>query len=689
MSPKIGTPRTMRQLRRRAEAQLATQDPAPANGRLGKEESQRLLHELLVHQVELELQNEELRQTQLELEASRDRYFWLHDRAPVGYASLDPRGRLREVNLTLCGMLGTERSALLGQPFQASVDPREQKAFRANLLKCRTGGGRVSFDLRLLQPQDASCWNHVDAEELQEADGSKLLRLALSDISERIEAQAALEQLAELNGQITACVQEGIIVYGTNLHYRVWNPFMERLTGMPAEQVLGKHPAELFPLLRDVGQLANLDQALAGITSEAMEFPFQIPMTGRAGWARQTFTPFCDAQGTIIGVLSTVQDITERMRQETETRQLEEQLLNTSKMESLSSLAAGLAHDMNNVLGAIMAIASLQELRSPKGSPQKKAMGSIITACQRGVVMVKGLLDFSRENLALEQQVDLNTLVREEMALLEHSTLQRVRLILNLEEPLRPILGDPAALSHLLMNLCVNAGDAMPEGGTLSITTTNEGDDLVRLVLADTGCGMPKEVLDKALEPLFTTKPEGTGLGLAIVYGTTKAHHGSLELKSEPGQGTQAILHFPASLPQDEVPASPEEALPPSIQRTLHILLIDDDEQIREVLPPLLEALGHHSSAVACGEEGLAALEAGLRPDLVILDMNMPGLGGAGTLPRLRALLPEVPVLLTTGRAKEAAHALSLNQSNVAILVKPFSVQGLEREFWKLDRAGT
>ena len=103
----------------------------------------------------------------------------------------------------------------------------------------------------------------------------------------------------------------------------------------------------------------------------------------------------------------------------------------------------------------------------------------------------------------------------------------------------------------------------------------------------------------------------------------------------------------------------------------------------------MLEALGHHSSAIACGEEGLAALEAGLRPDLVILDMNMPVLGGAGTLPRLRALLPEVPVLLTTGRAKEAAHALSLTQSNVAILLKPFSVQSLEREFWKLDRAGT
>ena len=356
-------------------------------------------------------------------------------------------------------------------------------------------------------------------------------------------------------------------------------------------------------------------------------------------------------------------------------------MLQTSKIESLGSLAAGVAHDMNNVLGAIMAIASLQELRSPQASPLRKAMGSIITACQRGVVMVKGLLGFSRENLALEQQVDLNALIREEVALLEHSKLRQVQVVLNLQEPLRPLVGDPTALSHLLMNLCVNAGDAMPEGGTLSISTTNEGDDQVGLVVADTGCGMPKEVLDKAVEPFFTTKPEGTGLGLAIVNGTTKAHHGSLELKSETSQGTQVILRFPASPAQEEVPAVPEEALPQPPQRVRHILLIDDDddELMREAFPPLLAALGHHSSAVGYGEEGPAALEAGLRPDLVILDMNMPGLGGTGTLPRLRALLPEVPVLLATGRAGEAACALSLTQPNVALLPKPFSVQNLER----------
>jgi len=187
-------------------------------------------------------------------------------------------------------------------------------------------------------------------------------------------------------------------------------------------------------------------------------------------------------------------------------------------------------------------------------------------------------------------------------------------------------------------------------------------------------------VLNKALDPCFPTKDvgRGTGLGLSMVYSTVKAHQGELEIESEPGWGTRVSLRFPAcraeEAPVEAAPASPIQKWP----EALAVLLVDDDELIRSSTQALLEAMGHVATAVASGEAALERLEAGYGPDVVILDMNMPGLGGAGTLPRLRALNPTVPVLLSTGRADQAALDLIAAHPNVTLLAKPFTVAQLK-----------
>ena len=354
-----------------------------------------------------------------------------------------------------------------------------------------------------------------------------------------------------------------------------------------------------------------------------------------------------------------------------------ESLRQAQKLQSLGSLAGGVAHDMNNILGAIMSLATLQMEHAPEGSTLQSNLETITKACQRGAVLVKGLLGFARRDLAEEKILDINALVREVVALLERTTLQKVRLETTLAEDLQPVKGDPAALSHMLMNLCVNAVDAMPEGGELILRTRNEGSSTVLLEVSDTGSGMPAEVLEKSMDPFFTTKPQGkgTGLGLSIVYATVKAHQGQIRLQSVPGKGTTVAIRLPISEAPLEAPCvnSPLQVA----TRSLRVLVVDDDELIQESTAEVLEALGHVPTIAREGGEALRMLQEGLEADVVLLDMNMPGMSGAETLPRIRLLRPELPVLLVTGRADQQAVDLARTVPRVTLLAKPYKVKDL------------
>ncbi len=398
---------------------------------------------------------------------------------------------------------------------------------------------------------------------------------------------------------------------------------------------------------------------------------------GSVRWLHAQGVILRDAEGRPVKNLGTLQDITERMRAEAEHRALEAQLQRTQKMESLGSLAGGVAHDMNNVLGAIMALASLHEHQAPPGTPLRHSMETINKACLRGRTLVQGLLGFARQGLAEVKVLDLNGLIREQADLLAHTTLQRVRLKLDLEADLRPVQGDPSALSHALMNLCVNAVDAMPEGGSLTLRTRNHEPALVELVVEDTGAGMAPEVLARAVDPFFTTKPQGkgTGLGLSIVYGVVKAHRGRMDIQSTPGEGTRILMSFPASAPAAaEACASGGSD---ATARSLQVLVVDDDELVQASMATLLAGLGHRQVTVASGEAALELLGEDAAFDAVILDVNMPGQGGDGTLPLLRAQHPRLPVLMATGRPSQAVLDLVAATPAVSLLAKPFTMDEL------------
>jgi CheY-like chemotaxis protein len=302
--------------------------------------------------------------------------------------------------------------------------------------------------------------------------------------------------------------------------------------------------------------------------------------------------------------------------------------------------------------------------------------------------MVKNLLTFSRQTPVEVSRLDVNAILRDQARLLERTTLAKVRLRMDMEADLHSILGDASTLTHAFMNLSVNAVDAMPDNGTLTFRTRNVDGDWIEVVVEDTGIGMPKGVLEKAMDPFFTTKEvgKGTGIGLSIVHSTVKAHQGRMEIQSEPGHGTCVKIYFPTC----EFLAPPGEPAPvlqiESSHRRFNVLLVDDDELIQESIGELLEVLGHRVTTSTSGEEALVKLEAGLQPDVVILDMNMPGLGGSGTLPRLRARCPTLPVLLATGRADQAALNLVKGYPHVTLLSKPFGMRELQQQLEILGR---
>ena len=371
------------------------------------------------------------------------------------------------------------------------------------------------------------------------------------------------------------------------------------------------------------------------------------------------------------------QDLTEVKQATEDRRKLEAEIQHAQKLESLGSLAGGIAHDMNNVLAAVMGMSSVLKMKHEGDAALVKSIEIIEHAATRGRDLVKGLTDFARKGLQQPEVMDLNGLVQKEVDLLVRTSRHRFAFDIQLEGGLPPILGESSALASAIMNLCVNAFDAMPRGGTLTLRTSCEGSQ-VNLLVGDTGDGIPADILPRVTEPFFTTKPvgRGTGLGLAMVYGTVKAHGGSLDIQSEVGVGTRITLRFPAvvtgSLAERGVPS---KDLTPKGQ--LHILLVDDDELIRSVLPTMLQQLGHQVETASGGLEALRRLDAGLPADLVILDHNMPGLSGADTLPRIIQLRPNIRIMIATGFMDTELKVLLSGFPTVVTLQKPFTLEEL------------
>jgi PAS domain S-box-containing protein len=473
-------------------------------------------------------------------------------------------------------------------------------------------------------------------------------------------------------------IGDGIFIHDRGFRLvRVNRALTERL-GIAPEVVMGRTCYELFHHTTNPPPWCPHLKAMKTGQPHAVEVEEPV----LCGTFLISAYPLFDEQGQVSASVHVLKDITKQ-------RQLEAQLRQAQKMKAIGQLAGGIAHDFNNLLTPIGGFAELLLWKAPEGSQQEKYLRQIKVAAERAAALTHQLRLFTRQGEGEHHPIRLNSIVEETCDLLEHSISREIAIELRLEAELWAVEADPSQISQVLVNLCVNACDAMPDGGTLTLETSNVTLDeeyartipeagpgrYVRLSVSDTGCGMSPEVQARLFEPFFTTKEvgKGTGLGLSVAYGIVKGHSGFINVYSQEGQGSTFRIYLPAVDSAVEERGVEGSEWPTGTET---ILLVDDEEAVRGLGQSVLELCGY---TVLIVEDGVQALEVyqahqGEIP-LVVLDVIMPQMGGRECLRRLREMDPDVKVLISTGYTADDSVQELLAEGALGVVEKPFRIQ--------------
>ncbi|MBU5611649.1 PAS domain S-box protein [Geomonas azotofigens] len=497
----------------------------------------------------------------------------------------------------------------------------------------------------------------------------------------KLRADQALIEASQYNQQIIAGAQEGIIVYDRELRCQVWNPYMEQLTGIGAKEMLGRRTQEVIPSFQESGVMALLAKSLEGEESTPVDFRFSVERTGRSGWVTDTRAPLKDVRGEIIGVITTVRDITAE-------RRLEEQLRQAQKMEAVGLLAGGVAHDFNNVLQVIMGYCSLLAADPKLDDPQKGEVEQILVSAERAAQLTKGLLAFSRKQVMEPRRVNLCDIVLHVQKFLVRIIGEDITLKVA-PSPRRdlPVVADSGHIEQVLINLATNARDAMAKGGVLSVGTElveieeptetefghSEPGPYACVVMSDTGSGMDEETRTRIFEPFFTTKEvgKGTGLGMAIVYGIVKQHGGFINVYSEPGRGTTFRVFLPLAKVADAEATGPTE-LPPPRGGTETLLLAEDDAEVRRLLVNILTRFGYRVIEAADGQQAVELFAAHQESiALVVMDLIMPRKNGMEAGVEIVQMKPGTRILYSSGYTSDFMEQRGILDQGIQLIMKP------------------
>ncbi len=459
--------------------------------------------------------------------------------------------------------------------------------------------------------------------------------------------------------------REGIMAVRDSQKIVFWNPEAERLFSCCEESLEKKKFFELFP--EESGKIMERACRDALKTGEIRTVdPLEIICEeGDTRWIEAMAIPVKWQSGP--AALFFIRDITAK-------RTLERELIQAQKMEAVGTLASGVAHDLNNIFQIIAGYVQMGIELAEKDSRMGYFLGQIEKTVERASLVTRQLLIFSRKKETRREIIDVNRQIVSLSKLLQRVIPKMIKIDLRLSANAGSILADPIQLEQVLMNLALNARDAMPEGGELLVSTKRivkewellsmigsgagpgQKDEFVCIQISDTGTGMVPEVRERIFDPFFTTKEEGrgTGLGLAIVYGIVKAHGGWITCESEPGAGTTFSVFFPACKEDGEVAEEGPSRVAYPQESSEVIMLVDDEEQIRDIGKNMLEKVGFRVLLASSGEEALQLFEEEHgRINLVLLDLNMPGIGGFRCLEKLKKLKPDIRVIICTGYLDE------------------------------------
>jgi two-component system, cell cycle sensor histidine kinase and response regulator CckA len=517
------------------------------------------------------------------------------------------------------------------------------------------------------------------------------LRRAIAGLRAEVEERRAIEaRLRESESRVRSIVESspmGIHLYRLESADRLVltgsNPAGDRILGTPTASLVGRTIEEAFPGLAGTEVPGHYRRLCVEGGSWGTEVTYQ---DGRSRGAFDVHA-FQTAPGMMAVMFA---DVTERRQAEEARRRLEEQLRQSQKMEAVGRLAGGIAHDFNNLLMVIMGHGELLRRSLEAGDPRLRKVQHVMGASERAARLVRQLLAFSRKQVMEPQVVDLNTLVSDTARMLRPLLGEDVRVVTGLDPALGRVRVDPAQIEQVLMNLAVNARDAMPGGGTITLETADvgargpEGDPHARqaaLSVRDTGHGMDETTRAHAFEPFFTTKggSGGTGLGLSTVYGIVQQSGGHVEVESAPGKGTCFRVLLPcAEGPGDEPEGRAVAAAAPSGGET--VLVVEDEPTIRALACEMLESYGYSTLCAGSGEEALGLAVRHTGPiHLLLADVVMPGLAGTALAERFAVVRPQARVLFMSGYAGEDLARRGVTEDEAHFLPKPFTQDLLGR----------
>jgi len=530
-----------------------------------------------------------------------------------------------------------------------------------------------------------------DPVEREVATGTAELRETNQSLREEVQSLRQTEEALRRSEQMYRSVYDtaplAFVMWDRNCKVLAWNRQAEETFGWTAEEALGK---SFFDLIIPVTERSRVEEIVAallegGLPSRSLNE--NVTKSGETIMCEWNNALLYDRDGKIAGALSLGLDVTER-------RAMERRLQRAHRLEAIGQLAGGIAHDFNNQLVGILSYAELIRRGSTDDKLRSFADG-IRESARRSADLVEKLLAFARKAKAHSEPVDLRRVIGEVATLMRQRKDSGVEIVERFEDRPATILGDHSLLHNALLNLAINGRDAMPEGGALTLSTevvelgtaecAERADELgpgpyVRVTVHDTGVGMDASVAARAFEPFFTTKPNGTGMGLAAAYGAVRSHGGAIGVSSKPNLGTEFVLLLPYARCEEREETRARTGIEEESE-SARLLIVDDEELVRESLAAILGSLGHDVAAFETGEQAIVHYSDHWREiDLVILDMVMPGIDGLSTLRQLRKINPRVRALLSSGYTIGGRVDDLLRAGLSGFLQKPYTVEAVDEK---------
>ena len=519
------------------------------------------------------------------------------------------------------------------------------------------------------------------------------------EVHERKKAEEKLRLQAQHLSMHVQHTPLAVVEWDLDFQVVEWNKAAEEIFGFSRNEALGKTPYELLLPEEEKKHIGNLWHRLTNQSGSLRQINTNLTKSKKIKTCEWFNTPLLNSHGDFVGVASLALDITDRLKAEQANKMLQEQLLQSQKMEAIGNLAGGISHDFNNLLQGISGYTQLLLATCDPTSKNYSHLQGIFQASERAADLIRQLLTLSRKVESTLGPLNLNEQVIQVRAILDHTIPKMIDIQINLAPDLYAINADPVQIEQIILNIAINAHQAMPDGGILSISTANTCLDAafcakhlqatqgpnVMLTIADNGPGMDQATLDRIFEPFFTTKEvgQGTGLGLSTVYGIVQSHGACIECVSSSGKGTEFTIYFPAIARQQEQLDLPlEENV--EMGRNETVLIVDDEYIVREIGAEILSTHGYTPLLAKSGEEAIQIYTPQKNKiDIVIMDLNMPGMGGFNCIRELKALDPNVCILVASGYIPTESVKQATELGADGFISKPFQVINLLKKIQK------